>query len=64
MLNLFESAEFLLEKGAFLSEPIMVGEEKEPVYFHLMKNNPSLVFSPIFLDLIERADLKLIKRFT
>lgn len=64
MLNLFESAQFLLDRGAFINEPIKVGAVKEPVYFYLMKNNPSLVFSPIFLKLIEKADLKLVRRFT
>ena len=63
MQNLFDSAQFLLDKGAFINEPIQVGKDKEPVYFYLMKNNPSLVFSPMFITLIERADLKLIKRF-
>ena len=63
MQNLFDSAQFLLDKGAFINEPIQVGKDKEPVYFYLMKNNPSLVFSPMFMTLIERADLKLIKRF-
>lgn len=63
MMNLFDSAQFLLDKGAFINEPIQVGKDKEPVYFYLMKNNPSLVFSPMFMTLMERADLKLIKRF-
>lgn len=63
MLNLFDSAIYLMERGAFINEPIQVGEQMEPVYFYLMKNNPSLVFSPVFSTLIERADLKLIKQF-
>lgn len=63
LLNLFDSAKFLLEKGAFVNEPIQSGDEKEPVFFHIMKNNPSLMFSPMIEQIIEQADLKLVKRF-
>jgi len=36
MLNLFDSAIYLMERGAFINEPIQVGEQMEPVYFYLM----------------------------
>jgi len=63
MLNLFNSAEFLVEKGAFINEPITTGEVQEPLFFYLMKNNPSLMFSTMFSTLLDKADLKLIKKF-
>lgn len=63
MLNLFDSAKFLMERGAFVNEAIQTGDETEPLFFHLMKNNPSLVFSPLFLSLLDKADLKLIRKF-